>query len=140
MSVENVRQAICNGNINKLEELIKKGFEIDKQYPHPLGCNQSYGDSIPWTPLQYAAAIERQDVIDFLVENRADISIVDKTGRTAQEIADFLEKDIDVKKFIKEQQSREKMYSMKKLFDIKFNFKRNKRKIIEVEDNENLRK
>ena len=43
-----------------------------------------------------------QDIIDFLVENGADISIVDKTGRTAQEIGDFLYRNIDVKKKEKE--------------------------------------
>eukprot|EP01080_Neovahlkampfia_damariscottae_P009066 gene9066-1161_t len=121
MSVEDAREAIFDGNIIRLGELISNGFNIGLQYDY-LGCNNAYGGSIPWTPLQYAAAIEKQDVIDFLIENGADCSIVDKTNRNAQEIADFLKKKVDIKKFIKEQQSREKMYSMKNFFDIEFNF------------------
>eukprot|EP01080_Neovahlkampfia_damariscottae_P012704 gene12704-6902_t len=103
-----VDEAIYKENINKLEELIKKGFKIDKQYPYPLGCNQSYGDSIPWTPLQYAAAIGKQSVIDFLIENGADISIKDKTGRTAQEIGDNLKRNIDVLSSVKKKERKEK--------------------------------
>ena len=78
----------------------------------------------------------KQDIIDFLILNGANFSIIDKTNRNAQDIANFLRKNIDVTKVIKEKE-REKIYSMEHLFDIKFNFEqKHKRKIIEVLDNE----
>eukprot|EP01080_Neovahlkampfia_damariscottae_P011444 gene11444-4609_t len=100
MSVEDAKEAICDGNIIRLGELISNGFEINEEYDY-LGCYKSYGDCIPWTPLQYAAAVGNQNIIDFLIENGADFSIVDETNRNAQEIADFLGKNVDVKKIYK---------------------------------------
>eukprot|EP01080_Neovahlkampfia_damariscottae_P011386 gene11386-4553_t len=134
---KDLSKAIDEKNTKKLRELIDSGLEINKQYSFPVGCeNKTYGDKIPWTPLQHASALEDQDMIDFLILNGADFSIIDKTNRNAQDIADFLHKDVDVKKVIKEKE-REKIYSMEHLFDIKFNFEQKcKRKIIEVSNNE----
>ena len=38
MSIEDVRNAICHNDTTELGKLMKKGFEINKQYGHPLGC------------------------------------------------------------------------------------------------------
>jgi ankyrin repeat protein len=43
-----------------------------------------------WTPLQHAYAAGSQKVIDFLIKIGADPTIKDSTGRTAQDISDFL--------------------------------------------------
>ena len=56
----------------------------------------------------YIFYLSLQGVIDFLVENGADISIKDKTGRTAQEIGDFLKRNIEVKKNEKEKEKERK--------------------------------
>lgn len=51
---------------------------------------EKYGEDIPWTPLQYAAAIGKVDSFLFLLENKSDLSIQDKTGRNALQIAKTL--------------------------------------------------
>eukprot|EP01080_Neovahlkampfia_damariscottae_P004080 gene4080-7369_t len=90
MSVEDVKIAIFDENIISLRELIKNYLDdID---------GKKYGDFIPWTPLQYAVAVGKQNIIGFLIENGADFSIVDKTNRNDQEITDFLEKQVDTTK------------------------------------------
>eukprot|EP01080_Neovahlkampfia_damariscottae_P000815 gene815-9065_t len=109
-------------NTKELQKLVDCGLEINKQYSSPVGCqNKTYGDEIPWTILQYASAHGFQEVIDFLVLNGAHYGSTDKTNRTAQDISDFLGRNVDIKKVIKER-SREKFCSSNHLFDIKFNF------------------
>jgi ankyrin repeat protein len=53
-----------------------------------------YGDSIPWTLLQFACALGNQKSIDVLLLAGADTNVKDSTGRTAQDIADFLKKNV----------------------------------------------
>jgi hypothetical protein len=57
---------------------------------------KSCGDKIPWTPLHYAAASGNQPVIDELIRLGADVTIVDASGRTAQEISYFLNTDVNI--------------------------------------------
>ena len=38
MSIKDVQNAIYHNDTNKLGELMKKGFEINKQYDYHLGC------------------------------------------------------------------------------------------------------
>jgi hypothetical protein len=54
--------------------------------------NKSYGEDILWTPLQYASAMGKQKMVDFLLDNGADPSIKDVTGRTAQKISNYISK------------------------------------------------
>jgi len=61
---------------------------------------KKYGDFIPWTPLQYCSALEnRKEMVSLLLENGADPSIKDKTGRTALDIAILLKRTETVKVF-----------------------------------------
>jgi ankyrin repeat protein len=58
--------------------------------------NTTYGHSFPWTPLQLAsAATKNQQIIDFLIKHGAILSIIDKAGRTAQEIAEYFGKKLN---------------------------------------------
>jgi hypothetical protein len=49
--------------------------------------NKTYGEYIPWTPLQYVCAAGNQMMVDYLLENGADPTIKDKTGRDSLAIA-----------------------------------------------------
>eukprot|EP01080_Neovahlkampfia_damariscottae_P002581 gene2581-3543_t len=104
--------AIRKREVEELQKLLIQGLDINEQIDYPVGCyitndKRAYGESIPWTALQYAAASGYQDVIDFLVENGADTTIQDKCNRTAQQIADLLNRNVDVQKWNKEQEKKE---------------------------------
>ena len=49
-----------------------------------------YGNTIQWTVIQFAAAVGNSKSVDFFVKKNADVSIKDKTGRTAQDIIHFM--------------------------------------------------
>jgi hypothetical protein len=66
-----------------------------------LKDNKTYGENIEWTPLQYSCALGKQKVIDFLIENGADLSIKDAPGRTAQDISNYLKTGCNFNFFMK---------------------------------------
>eukprot|EP01080_Neovahlkampfia_damariscottae_P002555 gene2555-3517_t len=76
-----------------------------------------YGDSIPWTILQYAAAMGNQEVVDFLVEQGADSDMKDKCRRTAQQIADFLKRKIIVNKLVPKMKEKKNSKEFKSFID-----------------------
>jgi ankyrin repeat protein len=49
-----------------------------------------------WTPLQFACAIGKQNIVDFLMNQGANPLIKDAPGRTAQEISNFLNRGCTV--------------------------------------------
>jgi ankyrin repeat protein len=58
--------------------------------------NKTFGDDILWTPLQFACAIGKQNMVDFLMNQGANPLIKDAPGRTAQEISIFLNRGCTV--------------------------------------------
>eukprot|EP01080_Neovahlkampfia_damariscottae_P009858 gene9858-2181_t len=93
---------------NTWKNCFQKCKSCDNKYIKGVEISNDMGDSIPWTPLQFASACGYQDVIDFLIQNGADEKIKDKANRTAQEIADFLQKNVDVEKIPKQEKQRKK--------------------------------
>ena len=49
------------------------------------------GNDILWTPLQYASALGKTRIVKFLIENGAEKSIIDSTGKNAKKIAEILD-------------------------------------------------
>lgn len=100
---------IINDNLNAIEELINQGFNVNKPqkefglvyeptyqfykllngsiyYGSGFGSNMEFGEYIPWTPLQFAAILGRDLIIQKLLL-KSDITIKDKAGQTAKDIA-----------------------------------------------------
>ena len=65
------------GNIVLLEELIKRGSDINTQ-----------NGSLQWTALMKAAADGNVRIVEFLRDMGTDLEIVDTQGRTAADIAE----------------------------------------------------
>eukprot|EP01080_Neovahlkampfia_damariscottae_P007567 gene7567-11891_t len=102
MSKQQVQEfvdAMLNHRYDDMSDLIKEGFDINQGYEFPMGCEENtYGYSFPWTPLQFAVSNKMQETVDFLIKNGAKLDIKDKSGRTAEDISDFLNKKIVFKK------------------------------------------
>jgi ankyrin repeat protein len=55
------------------------------------------GENVHWTLLHYASALGRAEIVKFLLENHADPTIKDSTGRNAKNIAGILgQKEIEL--------------------------------------------
>eukprot|EP01080_Neovahlkampfia_damariscottae_P011111 gene11111-3930_t len=118
---EKLKYAINVKDFKKLKLLLNV-VDINEKFDYPIGCyikdeNKSYGDNIPWTILQYAAVSGNQEVVDFLVEQGADSDIKDKCGRTAQQIADFLERKIIVNKLVPKMKEKTNSKEFKSFID-----------------------
>lgn len=104
-----MQQAIFTGNVVKLEYLMAQGYPLNKPdndlglywepnynfyqlvsgdlfYANSFGSNAKYGDNIPWTPLQYAAILGNDKIVETLLL-KCDPFIRDRAGQTAKDIA-----------------------------------------------------
>eukprot|EP01080_Neovahlkampfia_damariscottae_P011006 gene11006-3712_t len=89
--LKKVEDAIYEDNIEKLKILIENGFKINERYKYPIGCELKLnGEDILWTPLQYSYALVKPHIIKFLIQNGAETTLRDATGKTANEIAKTL--------------------------------------------------
>ncbi|MCK4776910.1 MAG: ankyrin repeat domain-containing protein, partial [Actinomycetia bacterium] len=92
--------AVENGDLKKIEKLIRCGFDIDMRPPH-------------WDPaLITAAKYGQTDAVKLLLENSADPDIRDDTGKTALEI---LKEELD-------EDEKEKFEEMEALFRAYINY------------------
>jgi len=72
-------KAASHGDINLIRSYVDKGFDINSQ------------DKIGRTALMYAAAYEKVEVVEFLLDNHAHSFIVDVWGKTALTLSDYQE-------------------------------------------------
>lgn len=101
--------AIIDNQINKVKEILSKGFNLNEK-KEEFGLQHKYeddyfynagtiwncyyfqgekkGDSVPWTPLQFAACLGRDSIVRILLENGADKNIKDDLNQTAEIIAE----------------------------------------------------
>jgi hypothetical protein len=75
---------------------------------------------LPWTPLQWAAAIGDEEIIQFLLNNGAIDDTKDLTKRNAQEISNYLLHDI---KIINNSIKKKLVAIIPKINDITFKFR-----------------
>jgi ankyrin repeat protein len=62
-------------------------------YSFKFNLNQEFklnGENVHWTLLHYASALGRVEIVKFLLENNADPTITDSTGKNAKKIAQVL--------------------------------------------------
>jgi hypothetical protein len=85
-------------------------------FTHP----QVKKENILWTPLQWAAAIGDEEIIQFLLNNGAIDDKKDLTGRNAQEISNYLLHDI---KIINNSIKKKLISIIPKINDINFKFR-----------------
>eukprot|EP01080_Neovahlkampfia_damariscottae_P006544 gene6544-10550_t len=101
----NVSQAIRDEDIDSMKYILSQGFEINVKYDFSIGCEKkSYGHSIQWTPLHYAAGFGSEKMVKLLIDNGADATITDATGRTAQQIGDLLSRYYDIDEYYESKQ------------------------------------
>lgn len=100
---------ILQENVGSIEQLVSQGYNVNKPqkefglvwepsyqfykllngnvfYGKGFGENMEYGEFIPWTPLQFASILGRDAVIHKLLA-KSDLSIKDKAGQSAKDIA-----------------------------------------------------
>ncbi|XP_071139094.1 uncharacterized protein [Mytilus edulis] len=70
--------AIIKGDVSEVQTLVERGASVN---------TTSYPDN--WSPLHYAALLNRPDVMQLLIKGNADVNVVDKNDETALHVAFF---------------------------------------------------
>jgi predicted glycoside hydrolase/deacetylase ChbG (UPF0249 family) len=82
--------------------------------------------TIKFTPLHYACRIGKQNAINFLISKGANYSILDRHGRTAQELADLMGNGVKINTDVEFQWKYKKYYkpirSIHQVFNVHFTF------------------
>ncbi|KAG0634630.1 hypothetical protein HOY80DRAFT_1097675 [Tuber brumale] len=82
-----LHEAAISGHKLMLASLVKKFATPEyKEYSGQINKQNAFGD----TPLHLAFQFDHQDIVEFLVENRADLTIRNRHGVTAQELGEKL--------------------------------------------------
>ncbi|VDI04130.1 Hypothetical predicted protein, partial [Mytilus galloprovincialis] len=70
--------AILKGDVSEVQSLVERGASVN---------TASYPDN--WSPLHYAALLNRPDVMQLLIKGNADVNLVDTNDETALHVAFF---------------------------------------------------
>lgn len=82
---------------DQLSEYIFYGSNKERYLYFKESDPKSYGEVIAWTPLHYAVGTEKTDMIRLFLEKGADLTVKDACGRTALDLAEFLQREKAVK-------------------------------------------
>lgn len=63
-------QAVCEGDLNEIKLVLDEGFDLDATFERKYG----------YTPMSLAAALNRPEVIEYLLLRGANINAFDQTG------------------------------------------------------------
>eukprot|EP01080_Neovahlkampfia_damariscottae_P005731 gene5731-9554_t len=96
---EEVIQALASNDLEKLEELMEEGFDINHQFESSklvsFGYSEHFESENLNTLLHFAVLIGTEEMIEFLLERGINPGIRNKWNQTAMELQDGKDENID---------------------------------------------